>query len=74
MAQMLSSITSFSKLWQPLSSAATESEFVSDNQGNGIYSHVFVIDPRIAYTGILLLYLPNNQMEGSVLVASETLD
>lgn len=58
----------------PLSPAAVDSEFVADNQGNGIYSHVFAIDPRIAYTGVLLLYLPNGQMEGSVLVASATLN
>ena len=47
--------------------------FAADNEGNGIYSHVFSLDPRIAYTGVLLLYLPNNQMEGAVLVASVTL-
>lgn len=58
----------------PLSLAAADSEFAADNQGNGMYSHVFTIDPRIAYTSVLLLYLPNNQMEGSVLVASATLN
>jgi len=57
----------------PLTPAAADSEFAADNQGNGIYSHIFAIDPITAYTGVLLLYLPNNQIEGSVLVASATL-
>jgi len=57
----------------PLALTTSDSGFAADNQGNGIYSHVFSMDPRVAYTGVLLLYLPNNQMEGSVLVATATL-
>jgi hypothetical protein len=57
----------------PLASTAADSGFVADSQGNGIYSHVFVVDPRTEFGVVLLLYLPNNQMEGSVLLASATL-
>jgi len=57
----------------PLALTTSDSGFAADNQGNGIYSHVFGIDPRNAYTSVLLVYLPNNQVEGSVLVATATL-
>ena len=57
----------------PLASTASTSEFTANNQGNGIYSQVFVINPQTAYSSVLLLYLPNNQMESGVLVASATL-
>ena len=54
----------------PLSSTLSDSGFIADGQGNGVYSHVFATDPRTAYTVVLLLYLPNNQTEGAVLVAT----
>jgi len=54
----------------PLSSNLADSGFTADSQGNGVYSHVFAVDPRTAYSVILLLYLPNNQVEGAVLVAT----
>ena len=56
----------------PLSSSLAESGFTADSQGNGVYSHVFAVDPRTAYNVVLLLYLPNNQIEGAVLVATGT--
>jgi len=57
----------------PLSGFAAGSEFVADNQGNGIYSSIFTMNPSGTYTTVLLLYLPNGQMEGSVLVATASL-
>jgi len=54
----------------PIASTTSDSSFTADNQGNGVYSHVFATDPRTTYTIVLLLYLPNNQMEGAVLVAT----
>jgi hypothetical protein len=57
----------------PFASTTTASEFSADGQGNGIYSTILTTDPRIGYTNVLLLYLPNNQIANSVLVAIGTL-
>jgi len=54
----------------PIALNTSDSSFTADNQGNGVYSHVLATDPRTTYTIVLLLYLPNNQMEGAVLVAT----
>jgi len=54
----------------PLAMGASGSVFVADNYGNGVYSQVLAIDPQAEYTGVLLLYLPTNQMQVSELVAS----
>ena len=58
---------------QPLTSAAVDSEFVAGNSGSGVFWHVFATDPRTTYGGVLLFYLPNNQIGSAVLVASATL-
>ena len=58
---------------QPLASTAIDSEFVAGNDGSGLYWHFFATDPRMAYGGVLLLFLPNNQMGAAVFVASATL-
>jgi hypothetical protein len=57
----------------PIATTATDSEFVPDNHGNGVYWHVFDIDPRTQFESVELLYLPNMQMQGAMQVASGTL-
>ena len=57
----------------PIAMTATDSEFVPDNHGNGVYWHIFDIDPRAQFESIELLYLPNMQMQGAMQVASGTL-
>jgi hypothetical protein len=54
----------------PFATTAADSEFVSDAHGNGVYWHVVSSDPRLMYWQVLLLYLPNAQLQGSQLVAS----
>jgi hypothetical protein len=57
----------------PIATTATDSEFVSDNHGNGVYWHIFEIDPRTQFESVELLYLPNMQMHGAMQVPSGTL-
>jgi hypothetical protein len=57
----------------PLAPTAADSEFVPDRHGNGLYWHVLVSDPRVTYEQVLLLYLPNMQMQGAMQVASANL-
>ena len=57
----------------PFTLNAAGSEFTADSQGNGVYSSVLPTDPQTVYSSVLLVYLPNGQMEGSVLIASASL-
>ena len=57
----------------PLASTSTDSEFVPDSYGNGVYWHIFDSDPRTQFESIELLYLANMQMQQAVQVASGTL-
>jgi hypothetical protein len=57
----------------PIANNAADSEFVPDNHGNGVYWHIFDIDPRTQFESVVLLYLPNMQMQGAMQVASGTL-
>lgn len=54
----------------PFAAATIDSEFVADMNGNGIYWHVLGSDPKLTFGQVLLLYLPNMQIQGSQLVAS----
>jgi hypothetical protein len=54
----------------PIATTQTDSEFVADANGNGIYWHVLPGDPQVTYLQVLLIYLPNTQMQGSQLVAN----
>lgn len=54
----------------PIATTAADSEFVAEVHGNGIYWHVLTSDPRVTYGEVLLIYLPNMQIQGSKLVAS----
>ena len=57
----------------PIAGAAANSEFEPDMHGNGLYWHVLMSDPRVAYEQVVLLYLPNMQMQGAQQVASANL-
>jgi hypothetical protein len=57
----------------PITGIASDSEFEPDMHGNGLYWHVLMNDPRVAYEQITLLYLPNMQMEAAQQVASANL-
>jgi hypothetical protein len=57
----------------PFGSTVASSEFSADSQGNGMYSYISATNPETAFTGVSLLYLPNNQVASSVLVATGTL-
>ena len=54
----------------PFASTLAASEFSADGQGNGIYSYITATNPQSQFTGASLLYLPNNQITNSVLVAT----
>jgi len=54
----------------PFASTLATSEFFADSQGNGLYSYISATNPQTEYTGVSLLYLPNNQTTNSVLVAT----
>jgi len=54
----------------PLASTLAASEFFADSQGNGLYSYISATNPQTEYTGVSLLYLPNNQTTNSVLIAT----
>ena len=57
----------------PIAGAAADSEFEPDMHGNGLYWHVLMSDPRVTYEQVVLLYLPNMQMQGAQQVASASL-
>ena len=57
----------------PIANTPTDSEFLPDSHGNGVYWHVFDSDPRTQFEKVELLYLLNMQMEQAVLVASANL-
>ena len=57
----------------PFAASLATSEFTADGQGNGIYSFISATNPQTSYTGVLLLYLPNDQVANSVVVATGTL-
>jgi hypothetical protein len=57
----------------PFASSLAASEFSADGQGNGIYSYISATNPQTQYTSASLLYLPNDQITNSVLVATGTL-
>lgn len=57
----------------PIASTATESEFLADQNGNGFYWITLDTDPRASFENVLLLFLPDMQMQNAVLVASTEL-
>ena len=57
----------------PITGTAADSEFEPDMHGNGVYWHVLMNDPRGMYEQVILLYLPNMQMQGAQQVASASL-
>jgi hypothetical protein len=57
----------------PIAGTAADSEFLPDNQGNGVYWHVFNSDPRTQFEQVQLLYLPGMQMQSAMQVASANL-
>lgn len=54
----------------PFASTLAASEFLADSQGNGMYSYISATNPQTQFTGVSLLYLPNNQIANGVLVAT----
>ena len=58
----------------PIAGTAADSEFEPDMHGNGTYWHVLMSDPRGMYEQVILLYLPNMQMQGAQQVASANLE
>lgn len=57
----------------PIATTPADSELVADVQGNGVYWHVLASDPQVTYGQVMLIYLPNNQIQGSQLIASASL-
>jgi hypothetical protein len=57
----------------PFAGTIADSEFVPDMHGNGLYWHVLMNDPRLAYEQVVLLYLPNMEMQGEQQVATANL-
>lgn len=57
----------------PIAADAANSEFEPDTHGNGLYWHVLMSDPRVTYEQVILLYLPNMQMQGAQQVANANL-
>lgn len=57
----------------PVAATAMESEFLPDQQGKGFYWIVLDSDPRVTFEKVLLLFLPDMQMQNAVLVASADL-
>lgn len=57
----------------PIAGTVGDSEFGADMHGNGLYWHVVMSDPRVTYEQIILLYLPNMQMQNAQQVASANL-
>lgn len=57
----------------PIATTLADSEFTPDTHGEGMYWHVLPSDPQATYTQVLLIHLPNMQMQGSQLVANASL-
>lgn len=57
----------------PITGNSADSEFVPDMHGNGVYWHVLMNDPRVAYEQVELLYLPNMRMSAAQQVATANL-
>lgn len=57
----------------PVATTVPASEFVADEKGNGLYWLVLDKDPHATFEKILILFLPEMQMERAVTVASATL-
>ncbi len=57
----------------PIAGNPADSEFVPDMHGSGLYWHVLMSDPRVTYEKVVLLYLPNMQMQNAQQVASASL-
>lgn len=71
---LIEGVTKTQMTLEPITISAADAEFVADANGNGVYWHVLSSDSRLTYGQILLLYLPNRQMQDSQLVASANLD
>ena len=71
---LIEGVTRTQMIPTPLTVPMTDSEFVADANGNGLYWHVLSSDPRLTYGQILLLYLPGMQTQESQLIASAYLD
>jgi len=70
---LLDGTTGGAQIGTPFASTLAASEFSADSQGNAIFSYISATNPRTAYSGVSLLYLPNDQITASVLVATGTL-
>jgi len=57
----------------PIAASAADSEFLPDQHGNGLYWVVLDSDPRVTFERVLLLFLPDMQMQNAVLVATADL-
>jgi hypothetical protein len=57
----------------PIAGTAADSEFAPDIHGNGLYWHVLMNNPYTTYEQVVLLYLPNMQMQNAEQVASGNL-
>jgi hypothetical protein len=57
----------------PIASTAADSKFLPDSHGNGVYWHVLDQDPRSQFEEVILLYLPNMDMQSAIQVASVNL-
>ena len=57
----------------PIAASAADSEFLPDQHGNVIYWVVLDSDPRVTFERVLLLFLPDMQMQNAVLVATADL-
>lgn len=57
----------------PIAPTVPASEFVADEKGDGLYWLVLDKDPRVTFEKILILFLPEMQMEKAVMVAAATL-
>lgn len=57
----------------PIAGKIPESEFIADENGNGLYWLLLDKDPRVAFEKIIILYLPNMQMDKAVVTATAIL-
>lgn len=57
----------------PIAPTVPASEFAADEKGNGLYWVILDMDPRVTFEKILILFLPEMQMEKAVMVAAATL-
>lgn len=57
----------------PIAGNVADSEFASGMQGDGLYWHTLMSDPRATYEQVILLYLPGMKMQNAQQVASANL-